>query len=57
MSSAKYVKEAAATIGLPIAPELLAPVVADFDRVGALAVLVMEFPLEQPIEPAPVPQP
>ena len=47
-----YVDAASAAIGLVIAPELRAPVVANFRQIADSAALVMSFPLADDIDPA-----
>jgi hypothetical protein len=49
-----YVDAAAALIDLPIAPEHRPGVVLNLGRVAAMAALVMEFPLPDDVEAAPV---
>jgi hypothetical protein len=49
-----YVDAAAALIGLPIDPAHRPGVVLNLDRIAQMAVLVMEFPLPDESEPAPV---
>ncbi len=49
-----YVDAAAAALDLPIAPEHRPGVVLNLERLAAMARLVMEFPLADEIEPAPV---
>lgn len=48
---------AADQIGLPIAPEYREAVEEDFARARAIALFLMEFPLDPRIEAAPVFQP
>lgn len=48
-----YVDQAAALIGLPIPSEYHQSVVENFERIAAVAQLVLEFPLPEEIEPAP----
>ena len=48
------VDAAAALIGLPIDPEHRPGVVLNLERIAAMAALVMDFPLVDEIEPAPV---
>lgn len=50
----RYVDSAAAAVGLPLAPEHRAGVVLNFQRLAEMARLVMEFPLSDDIESAPV---
>ncbi len=49
-----YVDAAAALIGLPIAREHRAGVVVNLERLAAMARLVMDFPLPDEVDPAPV---
>ena len=49
-----YVDAAAALIGLPIDPALRRGVVVNLERIAQMAALVMEFPLPEDAEPAPV---
>jgi hypothetical protein len=49
-----YVDAAAALIGLPIDPAHRPGVVLNMERIAQMAALVMEFPLPDEIEPAPV---
>lgn len=48
----RYVDVTAAAIGLPIAPESRAAVVASFGQIAAMADLVMSFRIEDEIDPA-----
>lgn len=50
---AAYVEQAAALIGLPIPPEYHQSVVENFERIAAVAQLVLEFSLPEAIELAP----
>ncbi len=52
-----YVEQTAQLLDLPLAVEHLPGVVENFGRIAAIATLVMEFPLPDMIEPAPVFQP
>jgi hypothetical protein len=52
-----YVDAAAALIGLPIDPAHRPGVVLNLERIAQMAALVMEFPLPEDIEPAPVFEP
>lgn len=52
--AASYVEMAAERIGLPIDPSLTASVTEDFQRISDIASFLMEFPLEQSGEAAPV---
>ena len=49
-----YVDAAAALIGLTIDPAHRPGVVANLERIAQMAALVMEFPLPDEAEPAPV---
>ena len=49
-----YVDAAAALIGLPLDPAHRPGVVLNLERIAAMAALVMEFPLPEETEPAPV---
>jgi 1-carboxybiuret hydrolase subunit AtzG-like len=51
---AAYVDQAAALIGLPLDPAHRPGVVLNLGRIAAMARLVMEFPLPDEAEPAPV---
>ncbi|EKQ68723.1 hypothetical protein OsccyDRAFT_3270 [Leptolyngbyaceae cyanobacterium JSC-12] len=51
---AEYVDQAAAMIGLPIPTEYHQSVVENFERIAAIAQLVLDFPLPEEIENAPV---
>ena len=57
INSAECVEQIAALIGLPISVEHQPGVVANFERIQAVAQLVMEFPLPDTIEAAPVFEP
>ena len=48
------VDASAAAIGLPIAAEHRPGVLLNFKRIAALAKKVMDFPLAEDVEPAPV---
>ncbi|MBV8889554.1 MAG: DUF4089 domain-containing protein [Alphaproteobacteria bacterium] len=52
-----YVTAFAALIGLEIAPEHRPGVVLNLTRIAAMAALVMDFPLPDDSEPAPVYRP
>jgi hypothetical protein len=52
--AARYMDAAAAALALPIAPEHRPGVVANLERLAAMAALVMEFPLPDETEAAPV---
>jgi hypothetical protein len=49
-----YVDAAARLIGLPLDPAHRAGVVLNLERIAQMAALVMEFPLPEETEPAPV---
>ena len=49
-----YVDAAAALIGLPIDPAHRPGVVLNLERIAQMAALVMDFPLPDETEPAPV---
>lgn len=49
-----YVDAAAALIGLPIDPEHRPGVVLNLERIAQMAALVLEYPLPDEAEPAPV---
>ena len=49
-----YVDAAAALIGLPIDPEHRPGVVLNLARIAQMAALVLEYPLPDEAEPAPV---
>jgi predicted ATP-grasp superfamily ATP-dependent carboligase len=51
---AAYVDAVSAAIGLKIDPEYRAAVQADMSRIASIAAFLMEFPLDQDVEPAPV---
>jgi hypothetical protein len=52
-----YVDQAAALIGLPIPPDYHQSVVENFERITQVAQLVLEFPLPEETEIAPVFEP
>lgn len=54
---AEYVEQTARLIALPLAPEYRPSVVDNFTRIAAIATLVMEFPLPEEMEAAPVFEP
>ena len=54
---ANYVEQTAQLIDLPLAPEYRPSVVDNFTRIAAIATLVMEFPLPEEMEAAPVFEP
>jgi len=49
-----YVDASAALVGLPIDPAHRPGVILNLERLAQLAALVMEFPLTDEAEPAPV---
>ena len=57
IDSAKCVDHIAAFIGLPLDPEHRPGVVTNFERIQAIAQLVMEFPLPEKIAAAPAFEP
>jgi hypothetical protein len=50
----EYVDATAAALGIPLDDELRAAVAGDMERIRAIAEFLMEFPLEQGVEVAPV---
>lgn len=52
-----YVDAAAALIEIPIDPEHRPGIVVNLERIAQMAALVMAFPLDDSVEPAPVYQP
>ncbi|AFY50281.1 hypothetical protein Nos7524_4532 [Nostoc sp. PCC 7524] len=52
-----YVEQMALLLDLPIKDEYRDGVVANFERINAIAQLVNSFPLPEEIEPAPVFEP
>ena len=50
----RYVDASAEAIGLPIAPESHAVVVATFRQIADMAAFVMSFPIDDDIDPATV---
>jgi hypothetical protein len=52
-----WVDQMALLVSLPLQPEHRAGVVANFDRIQAIAQLVMELPLPDEVETAPVFEP
>ncbi|MBD2345797.1 DUF4089 domain-containing protein [Anabaena subtropica] len=52
-----YVEQTALLLDLPIKDEYRDGVVANFERIRAIAQLVNSFPLPETIEPAPVFEP
>jgi hypothetical protein len=55
--TASYVRTAAARIGLPLDPAYFDAVTEDLERTAAAAKYLMEFPLPQTVEAAPVFEP
>lgn len=49
-----YTDATAALLELPIAPEYRPGVIANLERTAAIAQLVLEFPLPDELEPAPI---
>lgn len=56
-NTAAYVDQAASIVGLPIPPEYHQGVAENFERIAIVAQLVMDFPLPEEIEIAPVFEP
>ncbi len=54
---AEFVDQTALMVGLPIPPENRQAVIDNFERIAAIAQLVLDFPLHEDIEIAPVFQP
>lgn len=52
-----YVEQMAQLLDLPITPEYRPSVVENFAKIAAIATLVMDFPVPDNIEPAPVFEP
>lgn len=57
LNIAQYVEETAQLIDLPLAPEYRLSVVENFAKIAAIATLVVEFPLPEELESAPVFEP
>lgn len=55
--SATYVEQMSELLDLPLDPEHFPGVVKNFATISALATLVMEFPLPENIEAAPIFEP
>ncbi len=55
--SAECVDRIASLVGLPLNPDHRPGVVVNFERIQTIAQLVMEFPLPEEIEAAPVFEP
>ena len=56
-NAAAYVDQAATIVGLPIPPEYHQGVVENFERITIVAQQVMDFPLPEDTEIAPVFEP
>lgn len=56
-NAAAYVEQTASIVGLPIPPEYYQGVVENFERITIVAQLVMDFPLPEETEIAPVFEP
>lgn len=52
-----YIDQTATVVGLPLPVDYHQGVVENFERIAAIAQLVMEFPLDEAIEIAPVFEP
>ena len=57
LNIAQYVEQTAQLIDLPLAPEYQLSVVENFAKIAAIATLVVEFPLPEDLESAPVFEP
>jgi len=57
LNIAQYVEQTAQLIDLPLAPEYQLSVVENFAKIAAIATLVVEFPLPEDVESAPVFEP
>jgi precorrin-4 methylase len=55
--SAAYVEQMSELLDLPLDPEYFPGVVKNFATISAIATLVMEFPLPEDIEAAPIFEP
>ena len=55
--SAAYVEQMSELLDLPLDPEYFPGVVKNFATISAIATLVMEFPLPENIEAAPIFEP
>lgn len=55
--SAAYVEQMSELLNLPLDPEYFPGVVKNFATISAIATLVMEFPLPEDIEAAPIFEP
>jgi precorrin-4 methylase len=56
-NSATYVEQMSELLNLPLDPEHFPGVVKNFATISAIATLVMEFPLPEDIEAAPIFEP
>lgn len=52
-----YIDQAATVVGLPLPADYHQGVVENFERIAAIAQLILEFPLDEAIEIAPVFEP
>ena len=57
LNVAAYVDQTASMVGLPIPAEYRQSVIDNFDRIAAIAQLVLEFPMPEETEIAPVFEP
>lgn len=57
LNIADYVEQTGQLIDLPLAPEYRLSVVENFAKIAAIATLVVEFPLPEDLESAPVFEP
>jgi hypothetical protein len=57
LNIAQYVEQTAQLIDLPLAPEYRLSVVENFAKIAAIATLLVEFPLPEDVESAPVFEP
>ena len=57
LNIAQYVEQTAQLIDLPLAPEYRLSVVDNFAKIAAIATLLVEFPLPEDVESAPVFEP
>jgi hypothetical protein len=57
LNIAQYVEQTAQLIDLPLAPEYQLSVVENFAKIAAIATLVVEFPIPEDLESAPVFEP
>ena len=49
-----YIEQAAALLGIPLSEEMRAATRANLDTAESLARLVLDYPLDDDVEPAPV---